>query len=269
MSTEQFFKNIESLKLLAKKEVGQNFLIDPVVCEKIVSLLTASEKDSILEIGCGAGSLSYFLSFLKSNVDLIDIDEGLLVKVSEDFKNCQNIHPKRGNAMDYDYSTYTKIVGNLPYYITSGIIEKVVLGALKCEKAVFMVQKEAAQRLLAPVGDENCTPLTLLLNYLCNVTKVFNVGRNSFVPVPHVESTVIQLEFCRERQNQDTFAAYNLAKTLFLNKRKTILNNLKNNFPKVIPYTEVLKEAGIVESLRPQAINFEKFISLYSVLKKY
>ena len=154
MDKESYFERIAEYKLLAKHEVGQNFLVDPGVCERIVSLCEIKSGEKVIEIGCGAGSLSYFLNESEGSSDLIDIDEGLLAKLEEDFKGSDKVKPTYGNAVKWDYAPYDKIVGNLPYYITSLILEKVFLGASNCKKAVFMVQKEAAERILAPVGSK-------------------------------------------------------------------------------------------------------------------
>ena len=119
MTEEKYFENIRSFKFLAKKEIGQNFLGDPEAAKRIVSLLEAKEGEKVLEIGSGAGSLSYFLSLGPAKADLIDIDEAMLQKLKEDFEGNPYLNIQFGNAMRYDYSSYDKIVGNLPYYITS------------------------------------------------------------------------------------------------------------------------------------------------------
>ena len=102
ISVEKYFEGVASLELMAKHVVGQNFLVDASVAERIVGLLEEKEGEHILEIGCGAGSLSYFLAAKKNEVDLIDIDEGMLAKVSSDFAGEHNVHPQYGKAAKWD-----------------------------------------------------------------------------------------------------------------------------------------------------------------------
>ena len=107
-------------------------------------------------------------------------------------------------GMRFDYSPYTKIVGNLPYYITSGIVEKILLGASKASRVVLMVQKEAADRLLAKVGSKDYSPLSLYLNYVASVKRAFNVSRNAFVPAPHIESTVLIIDLLPDKHDDES-----------------------------------------------------------------
>ncbi len=137
MDVETYFRTIAEYKLLAKHEVGQNFLIDSGVASRIVSSADLTKQDHVLEIGSGAGSLSYFIAASPAEADLIDIDEGLVTKLKNDFQLFPNVHPQIGNIMRYDVSSYQKIIGNLPYYITSGILERLLLEATSVDSVVF------------------------------------------------------------------------------------------------------------------------------------
>ena len=161
MNKEQFYNEIKSYKLLANKSLGQNFLIDPSVCEKIINSLSLKKEDNLLEIGAGLGSLSYFLIDKPSNNILIDIDERMLQFLNEHFSNYPNITVKRMNILKEDLSSYTKIVGNLPYYITSGIIEHILLNATNVQEVVLMVQKE----VLVKLNSKEISPLSMFLKY--------------------------------------------------------------------------------------------------------
>ncbi|MDO5330007.1 MAG: 16S rRNA (adenine(1518)-N(6)/adenine(1519)-N(6))-dimethyltransferase RsmA [Bacillota bacterium] len=262
MNEEAYFDNIRSYKFLTKKEIGQNFLIDPEAAKRIVDALDLSAGEKAIEIGSGAGSLSFFLAEKNTPVDLIDIDEGLIVKLKQDFEGKGNVNVIQSNALKHDFSPYEKVIGNLPYYITSGIVERVFLNTPKLKKAVFMVQKEAAARLLAEKGSEDYTPLSLYLSYVSHPKRLFNVGRNSFVPAPHVDSTVIEFSIIPEHYNGEAKAMYQLAKAVFLNRRKTIYNNLKNHLGDAKKAEEALAKAGISPSLRPEQLSPEEFITL-------
>lgn len=254
MNVDAYFENIKSFKLLAQKEIGQNFLIDPDVSKRIVDALEIKEGEKVLEIGFGAGSLSYFLSESEGDIDLIDIDERFISKAKDDFKDNKNMHPQYGNAMKFDYSPYKKIIGNLPYYITSGIIEKAISEATSLESAVFMVQKEAATRILAKKGSKDYSPLTIYLNRVAKIKPLFNVGKLSFAPIPHVDSTVLRFEIIKENKNEEAIKMLNLAKALFHNRRKTVFNNLKTYLGDGSKAKEVLEKANIPESKRPEEL---------------
>ncbi len=261
MDRSKYFARIAEYKLLAKKEVGQNFLIDSEVASRIVSLLDIQPTDKVLEIGCGAGSLSYFLAEREGEADLIDIDEGLLAKLKEDFAACGHLHIQQGNAMKYDYRPYTKIVGNLPYYITSGIIERALLLGENCSKFVFMVQKEAADRLLAKPNTKDYSPLAILIRLLTVPRLEFKVARTCFAPAPHVDSAVISLAKSKTNR-QSVLKAYKLASICFQKRRKTLMNNLESVVKDKTKLQQTLIKNGISLTARAEQLTPEQYLSL-------
>lgn len=264
MDEQRYFQRISEYKLLAKKEVGQNFLIDPKVASNIVSLLDCQEGEEAIEIGCGAGSLSFFLAQTRANTTLIDIDEGLLTKLKNDFQGLENVKIEQQNALKVDYAPYRKIVGNLPYYITSALIERVLLTAVNAMKIVFMVQKEAANRILAKVGTKDYSPLNVLLNLYGTCKREFNVGHDAFAPAPHVNSTVFSLVPKHELEAKELQGVYSLCCALFAERRKTIANNLKKQTDDA---PEVLGKAKINPSSRPENLTENDYLTLYRLLK--
>jgi len=265
MDEAKYFEKVAEYKLLAKHEVGQNFLVDSTVARKIVELAEISQEDKVLEIGSGAGSLSFFIEQAAKDADLIDIDEGLIQKIKEDFKDSNNLKIQLGNAMKWDYEPYTKIISNLPYYITSAILERILLTAKNLKKGVFMVQKEVISRLNASVGNDNYGPLTILIKYRTKYQKGFVVSRNSFVPAPHIESSVFVLDVVNNNI-KEAEALYNLCSAMFLHKRKTILNNLGSYLKDNEKAKAVLAKAGIPENKRPQEMSLEMYLSLLNCL---
>lgn len=266
MDESTYFQNIASYKLLAKKEVGQNFLVDAKAAKDIVDALNIQEGENVLEIGCGAGSLTYFLAQSKGKITSIDIDEAMIAKTSEDFKGFDNVSVIYGNATKFDYSGYDKIIGNLPYYITSLIIEKTLLGAEKAKRMVFMVQKEAGERIDSKVGSKDYSPLTVLLRLFYETRKVRNVGRSSFVPIPHVESAVYAITPKSDISLSKAQGVYLLTKALFLQRRKTLRNNLKGTLGDETKTDEALKACGLSPTLRPEEVSPQGFLALYLYL---
>ncbi len=266
MDEKSYFGNIAEYKLLAKHEVGQNFLIDAEAAKKIVDLAEIKTSDKILEIGSGAGSLSFFIAKAKAEADLIDIDDGLVAKLSEDFKEEKNVHSLKGNIMRWDVAPYSKIIGNLPYYITSGILERILLEASNCDKAVLMVQKEVVSRLVAKPGSKAYGPLPILINYRASFAKGFNVPRTSFSPSPHIESSVFVLNFDKNIKTDDAKKLFSLASRLFLHRRKTIQNNLTDVLQNGDKATSILNICKISTKKRPEELLLSDYLNLVSQL---
>lgn len=268
MDEREYFKGIESYRLLAKHEIGQNFLIDFTVARRIIGLLGIEEGERVLEIGSGAGSLTYFLAKEKGQKEAIDIDDGLLVKTRGELGDKVDIH--YGNAARYDYSPYDKIVGNLPYYITSSIIEKVLLEGGNAKKLVFMVQKEAMERLLSPVGGKDYGPLNILMAWRFEAKREFNVPRSSFVPAPHIDSSVISF-YNPAKPRQNLKKAYGFCKSLFRFRRKTVENNLKVYLNGRGDARQILQACSIIPTSRPETLSpadYERLFALVSEIMK-
>ena len=263
MDRARYFEGIEAYRLLAKHEVGQNFLVDSDAAERIVGLLDVQAGEKVIEIGSGAGSLTYFLAETQGDIEAIDIGEGLVVKVQGELSPRVNVH--MGNGAKTDYAPYDKIIGNLPYYITSLLIERALLTGNNAKKMVFMVQKEAGERLLADVGSKDYGPLPILIRLLCKAQRAFTVRRNCFAPAPHVDSVVLTFTMKQEREALAN-KAYALAQSLFLQRRKTMLNNLKNYLHDGDKAKRLLTELGIAENLRPEQVSPDLFLALTKAL---
>ena len=263
MDNKEFYETIKSYKLTANKSLGQNFLINNDVALKIVSALKENEDDTILEIGTGLGSLTYQLAKKSNNITSIDVDENMINIANTIYKYPDNVVIKRENALKCDVSSYDLIIGNLPYYITSGIIEYLLLNATNAKRLVLMVQKEAYYRL---IDKKEKSPLSLLLSYVGKTNVVCNVTRNAFAPVPHVDSLcfVVELnEFVKDNNNK---LLYKLMCALFLYRRKNILNCLTNLLKDKSVAQEILREANILENVRPEALSINEYKNLLKIL---
>ena len=263
MNKENYFENIKTYELMANKSLGQNFLINAEIAEKIVNLLELNDDDNVLEIGAGLGSLSLFLVESKSHIELIDIDERMLAHLEKEFANLENVKIRRQNILKEDLTNYTKIIGNLPYYITSGIIEHILLNAFNAKKIVLMCQKEVYPKLLSSF----ISPLSLFLNYVCEISSPMNVGRNNFTPVPHVDSVVFTLTPNSNIKNLENKELLKLMQRLFLHRRKTILNCLNNATGDKIKSEEILKSLNVNPQLRPEQLDIKFYIYLLKALK--
>ena len=248
MNEKDFFEEIKSYKLIANKSLGQNFLINPQLARKIVELLAVEEKDKVLEIGSGLGSLSYFLTEKDNDVTLIDIDERMLMFLKKHFEDKAGTIIKKQNILREDLSLFNKIIGNLPYYITTSIMEKLLLEAVNAETIVLMTQKEVYPKLLG----SNKSPLSLFLNYVSTISSPIDVGRNNFAPVPHVDSVVFVITPNKNIKNKDNKTLFKMMKQLFLLRRKNILNNLTNLIKNKEKAREILDKMHIDTNKRPE-----------------
>lgn len=264
-SQEEHFENIKTYKLLANKSLGQNFLINQQIAETICDSLSIEKEDKVLEIGAGLGSLSYFLAKKEGSIKLIDIDERMLMSLHDSFDSCSNIQIARQNVLKEDLSSYTKIIGNLPYYITSSIIEHILLNATNVKNIVLMTQKEVYPKLLK----SNISPLSLMLNYVADISSLNNVGRNNFTPVPHVDSGYFILTPNENIKKTENKELYKLICKLFLLRRKTILNNLTNVIKDKEKSIEILSKLNVSQNMRPEQLDINFYISLYFLLKSY
>jgi len=262
MNDKEYFEKVKSYKLIANKSLGQNFLINNQTAEKIVGLLNAKEEDRVLEIGAGLGSLSYYLSKTDSLCELIDIDERMLMFLEEQFKNNKNITIKRQNVLKYDLSKFTKIIGNLPYYITTSILEKLLLDAKNAKTMVLMTQKEVYPKLLKT----NKSPLSLFLNYVADISAPMDVNKNNFAPVPHVDSVVFVITPNENIRNANNEKLFKTMKQLFLLRRKNILNNLANLLKNKEKAQEILEKMNINTNKRPEELGIEFYIDLLKMI---
>ena len=262
MNENDYFDKVKSYKLIANKSLGQNFLVNSDAAQRIANLLDIKKGDRVLEIGAGLGSLSFYLSQSDSNVELIDIDERMLMFLNEQFGVKENVTVKRQNILKHDIKGFNKIIGNLPYYITTGIIEKLLLDATNCERIVLMTQKEVYPKLL----ENNKSPLSLFLNYVADISSPIDVGRNNFAPVPHVDSVVFVLTPNKNMKNEGNKELFKIMKQLFLLRRKNILNNLTNLLKNKEKAREILEKMKIDTNKRPEELPIEFYINLLKML---
>lgn len=254
----------------AKKSLGQNFLVDNNIIEKIIGEITSDSNDLIVEIGPGMGALTKRLKEKGSFLIAYEVDKDLENILSEfeddrtkiiwqDFLEC-NI---KEDIKNINYNNLF-IVGNLPYYITTPIIEQIIDSNINFDALVIMVQKEVADRFLANPKTKDYGYISVLLQYYFDIKRVCNVSRYSFNPVPKVESTVLSFRAKKIRADVDIEKYKEFLKIAFRQKRKTLKNNLSNyDWEKV---KLVLDKYNLSESVRAEEINGDIFIELFNAL---
>lgn len=251
----------------AKKSLGQNFLIDKNVISKIVTEISACNDDLIVEIGPGRGALTKELKKYNSNILCYELDRDLknILQELEDDKTkiVWQDFLKSNIKDDIKDIKYNKlfIVGNLPYYITTPIIEHIMDSNIKLEKLVIMVQKEVADRFLASPHSKEYGYITVVLNYYFDISRVINVSKYAFNPVPKVESTVLRLIPKSNKEELDFDKYKNFLKTCFKQKRKTLKNNLSGyNWNNI---KEILDKHNLNENVRAEEISGDILIELF------
>ncbi len=255
----------------AKKSLGQNFLIDNNVINKIVDVIDANENDLIIEIGPGRGALSRLLK-KKANVIAYELDSDLksiLDKIEDDkFKVIYKDFLKSNIVDDIKDIKYDRlfIVGNLPYYITTPIIEHIIDCNVDFSKLVVMVQREVADRFTASCGCKDYGYITLVLKYYFEIKKIIDVSKYAFNPVPKVESTVLEFRKKIKVDEIDEEKYFAFLKDAFRQKRKTLKNNLKDyNWDKV---WSVLNKYGMNDTVRAEELDEHIFREIFDVINR-
>ncbi len=267
ISRSNVFEIINRSSLNPDKDYGQNFLLEPKICSDIVSNLDIKENDIILEIGPGLGSLTHFLSIYSNSIDVIDIDERMTNFLKVIYQENNNIHIICNDIRKVDVSNYTKIIGNLPYNITSELIVYLLINALNVKKMVLMSQLEAYERISATSG-KDYGPLSILIHLLGDIKKLLVVKPGSFYPQPKCNSLVFAFTSFDNVDKKEVIDIYKFCKPLFINRRKTILNNLSNLLKDKEKAKLILKECDIKENKRPEEIVIQDYVKLYSLMKK-
>ncbi|EEI81993.1 16S rRNA (adenine(1518)-N(6)/adenine(1519)-N(6))-dimethyltransferase RsmA [Anaerococcus tetradius] len=256
------------------KSLGQNFLVDKNFVEKIVD--RADVKDTnVLEIGPGIGTITYEMAKSAKKVVAIEIDSALLPIIEEnmeEFDNFKLIHEDILKAnlekiVEEEFSGEAfKVVSNLPYYITTPIIEKLVTSKLPCTDMTIMVQKEVADRMLATEKDKEYSSLSVFIKYFTEAEKITNVPKSVFMPQPKIDSTVLKLKLRKYRDDVDESKLFAIVHAGFNKRRKTILNSLADAVDK-----EKLRLAfdklGINEKLRAENLSLDDFIDLTKTIE--
>ena len=260
---------IEKYNFNFKKKFGQNFLKDQNILENI-ALKSEIDKDTlVIEIGVGAAALTKVTSKYAKNVIGYEIDNTLEPIIKEVLKNQDNVEIifddflKRQVKKDITKYEYKKlyVVANLPYYITTPIIEKIIDDKIGVDKIVIMVQKEVGDRFSAKKGTKDYNSLTIFLNYYFDIRKLMNVSRNCFVPSPNVDSVIVEMKKKNIKYNvENEEKLFKLIRDSFRYKRKNLRNNLKDY--DLFKIENILSKYNLDLTVRAENLSLEQFIDI-------
>ena len=273
-------------KVKANKNLGQNFLIDDQAIKDIIDGASIKSEDLVIEIGPGLGNLTTYLLEKAKKVICIELDKKMIRILNDRFIAYNNIELINADVLKLDLNEIigqekqnnniknVKIVANLPYYITTPIIMKLLESKLDIESITVMIQKEVAERLIEIPGGKNTGAITYTIYYYCEGEKIREVDSTSFIPTPEVTSEVISLKLRKEPYvkvtNEKVF--FNIIKSSFMQRRKTLLNALVNAgvFKDKEEGIDFLKKSNLPENIRAENLKIEDFALLCNLFcQKY
>lgn len=259
-----------------KKSLGQHILQNVGAARRMVESLELVSGDKVLEIGPGPGVLSGIIASVPVDLIAVEIDHRFAIDLKDRFALLSNVQIISQSILDVDLSSLLhgskfKLVGNLPYNLTSQILKKVFECHKLFSRAVFTVQKEVADRMTADVGSRNYSSLTVFVETFCRSERLFNLKPGSFFPPPKVSSAVVRLWFNDTvpiaSNLRDTFSRF--VQSIFAYRRKTIMNGLIMATSADRGSLEsVLNACGIDASQRPQSLSMDQFVALFDALAK-
>mgnify|MGYP000881605841 CR=1 FL=1 len=269
---------MKKYNIRANKSLGQNFLINEEVVKNIVECSKIEKEDLVIEIGPGLGTLTKYLLEKAGKVICIELDTKMLQILEDRFSLYDNFELINNDVLKVDLKNIiekektqgkikqVKIVANLPYYITTPIIMKLLEEELELESITVMIQKEVADRLIAIPGDKNTGAITYSVYYYASSEAIMEVPNSSFIPEPEVTSKVIKLNIRKEPpvKPESKEKMFKTIKNAFTQRRKTLLNSLVNT--KMIENktqgAEILKKLNLNENVRPEELTLENFAEI-------
>ncbi|MCS1352368.1 16S rRNA (adenine(1518)-N(6)/adenine(1519)-N(6))-dimethyltransferase RsmA [Mechercharimyces sp. CAU 1602] len=270
--------------LRLKRSLGQNFITEDWVLDRIVEAASLDRQTGVLEIGPGIGALTERIAEEAGWVTAIETDSRLIPVLEDQFATTGHVHIVEGDALQLDLQSIVKehmasaerycVVANLPYYITSPLIMRLLEGGLPLERIVIMIQKEVAERIMADPGGKDYGMLSIAVQYYAIPHWVTKVPNHVFVPRPDVDSAVIQLEV-RGKPAVDVIDEslfFQVVRAAFAKRRKTLLNSISTSLPKKMSKEDVrsaLEQAGIEPNRRGETCSLAEFARLTDALADF
>ena len=276
---------MKKYNIRANKSLGQNFLISEQVVNEIVESSKIDKEDLVIEIGPGLGTLTKYLLEKAGKVIGIELDKKMVEILQDRFKLYNNFELYQQDVLKIDLKHLikkekansnikkVKIVANLPYYITTPIIMKLLEEKLDLESITVMIQKEVADRLIAIPGEKETGAITYAVYYYAIAEAILEVPKESFIPEPEVTSKVIKLNIRKEPpiEVQDKELMFKIIKSAFMQRRKTLINALNNAkiFQNKEEGNQILESLKLDESVRAEKLTLENFADITNrILKK-
>ena len=258
------------------KGLGQNFLVNPTVCPRMADAVRQSTdgKIGVLEIGAGVGVLTKELLERCEKVVCVELDTRLFPVLDDTLSGYDNLTLINADILKVDLEKVIKehfegmeifVCANLPYYITSPVIMRLLEEKLPFKKIIVMVQKEAGDRLCAKVGTRESGAVTVAVNYYAKARKLFDVSRGSFMPSPNVDSCVIELDLTQKGDYnvKDEKLFFKMIKSAFAQRRKTILNSISSGMGiDKAKLSQAIENAGLSQTARAEALTMEQLTDL-------
>ena len=264
INRNNIFEIVNKANLKPDKDYGQNFLVEPDICKRIVDSLNIDESGDVIEVGPGLGSLTHYLSLEKAHISSVDIDRRMIDFLNIVYKD-SNVKIIENDIRKVDVSTYTKVIGNLPYNITTETIQYFLLNATSAKRMVFMIQNETFAHFNDVTGKEY-GPTSVLIHLLGNIKRLFTVKAGSFYPVPKCNSVVFAINIDARIDRISAINAFKVAKQLFINRRKTIMNNLVNYLKDKELCNKLCSDLNINPLARPEQLSPEIYLSISEYL---
>ena len=261
----------------AKKKYGQNFLEDLELSEKIIEISGVSKDIEVIEIGPGLGFLTEKLIEKSKYLTAFEIDDDLIPVLNKKFQGRDNFSLVHEDFMTTDLGTFLKgkknikVVANIPYYITSPIINKLIEYRKNISEIYLMVQKEVAERIASEAGSKNMSLLTHAVQFYADAEYLFTVPKEKFTPVPKVDSAFLKIKMFDDERYEKQISEeeyFKYLKTAFSNKRKSIANNLSGEGYSKEVTGDILEKLGKTRLARTEEFSVQEFINLIEQLKK-
>ena len=265
----------------AKKSFGQNFLVDGIYINKIIRALDPQVGETIVEIGAGRGALTEKLVESGANIIAIELERDMIAVLKDKFGKKENFQLVEADALKTDYSRFQipdsrfkiKLVANLPYYISTAILQKLIERREVFSEMILMFQREVVQRITAESGNKERGFLSVLVQTYLETDKLFDVPPTAFRPAPKVWSSIVRLTPKSEKNVDNEELFREIISSAFRQKRKTILNNLKNSgetltklFEKNGGIEKILENGGIENNRRAETLSVSEWVKMCNSL---
>lgn len=255
---------------MPKKHLGQNFLYDPSILTRIIESAGLSGDDTVVEIGPGPGRLTRLLADVVQKVIAVELDQELFKRLRAELIGYRNIELVHGDALKFSYERIGrfKVVANIPYYITTPIVFRLLEAKENLESMTLTIQKEVAERIAAMPGGKDYGVLSIMVQYHALPEIKFIIPKEAFRPAPKVDSAVLHMRILEKPSVEvaDEKMLFRIVKTAFSQRRKTLSNSLKGLGGNI---KELLTTAGIDPGRRPETVSLEEFAGLSDLLESH